>query len=204
MGSANVPEGMVKKEVMIIAALVALIVGFLGGVVFSSFKAPQQPATVAQGNAPQQAPAGQPQGGITAEQGARIMSLEAEAKANPNNANTWMHLGNIYFDTDQPVKSIEAYKKSLNLNSAQPDVWTDMGVMYRRIRQFNEAIAAFDKASALRPTLEAAFFNKGLVLIYDLGEKEAGLKEWQKVVAINPDSRAPNGKLVKEMIGTVK
>lgn len=200
MGSANVPEGLVKKEMMIIAALVALIVGFLGGVIFSSYKAPQQPVTVAQGQAPKQS-AGQPvQAGPTAEQGAQIFSLEEAVKANPKNVGAWTQLGNIYFDTDQPTKSIAAYKKSLELNQAQPDVWTDLGVMYRRTSQFKEAVAAFDKAIVLQPTLEQAIFNKGLVLIHDLGDRVGGIQAWEQLVAINPRAQGPNGQMVKDML----
>lgn len=204
MGSANVPEGLVKKEMMIIAALVALIVGFLGGVIFSSFKAPKQPVTVAQGPAAQP-PAGQPaQVGPTAEQAAQIFSLEEEVRANPKNGGAWTQLGNMYFDTDQPVNSIAAYKKSLELNQGQPEVWTDLGVMYRRTRQFKEAVAAFDKAIALRPDIEQAHFNKGIVLIHDLGDKDGGREAWQKVVAINPNASAPNGQMIKDLLAALK
>lgn len=203
MGSANMPEGLVKKEMMIIAALVALIVGFLGGVIFSSFKAPNQPATVAQGNTPQPSAGQQPQAGLTAAQGAKIFSLQEEVKVNPKNVGAWTQLGNIYFDIDQPVNSIAAYQKSLELNQSQPDVLTDLGVMYRRTKQFKEAVAAFEKATTLQPNLEPALFNKGIVLFYDLGDKAGGIKAWQQLLAINPDARGPNGQLVKDLLSSV-
>lgn len=200
MGSDKIPEGLVKKEIMAIVALVALIVGFLGGVIFSSFKAPQQSAVVAQNNATPP-PAGQQMpAGPTTDQAATIFSLEEAVKANPKNGGAWTQLGNIYFDTNQPVKSIAAYKRSLDLNQAQPDVWTDLGAMYRSNRQFKEAIAAFDNAINLQPNFEQALFNKGLVLAYDLGDKAGGVAEWQKVVAINPMAHAPNGQMVKDLI----
>jgi len=203
MGSANIPEGMVKKETMIIAALVALIAGFIGGVAFSSFQAPPQQAVVAQNNAPQQS-GGQGQPGPNQEAATRIFALENEVKANPGNTAAWTQLGNIYFDTNQPAKSIEAYRKSLALNPSQPDVLTDMGVMLRNVKQFKEAIATFDQAIALNPKLEAAYFNKGIVYIYDLGDKNAGLQSWQQVLAINPAARAPNGQSVRDIIASVK
>jgi tetratricopeptide (TPR) repeat protein len=202
MGSANVPEGLVKKEVMIIAALVALIVGFLGGVIFSSFKASSQPATVAQGTASQPPAGQQAQAGPTPAQTAQISSLAKEVKANPKNVAAWTQLGNLYYDTDQPDLAVAAYKKSLELNQGQPDVWTDLGVMHRHLRQFKEALAAFDKAINLQPSLEQALFNKGIVLFYDLGDKAEGLLVWQQVVAINPKAQAPNGQLVKDLIAS--
>lgn len=205
MGAANMPEGMVKKDVMIIAVLVALAAGFLGGVIFSSFKSPQVPTTGVQGNAPQPAGGQQPMtAGPTPAQGAKIMNLEQEVKNNPRNVGAWTQLGNIYFDTNQPVKAIGAYRKSLELNESQPDVWTDLGVMYRSNRQFKEAIAAFERATSLQPSLEQALFNKGVVLMFDLGDKAGAIQAWQQVLAINPDAHAPNGQSIKDMIAAAK
>lgn len=202
MASAEIPEGLVKKEMVLIVALVALGVGFLGGVIFSSFKAPQEAATVAPGQ-PAQPSASQQQSGPNPGQAAKIANLEAEVKSNPNNFGAFAQLGNMYFDTDQPEKAIAAYKQSLQLNQGQPDVWTDLGVMYRRAKQFKEALAAFDQAISLKPTLEAAYFNKGVVLIHDMGDKAGGKKAWEQVLAINPNAAAPNGQMVKDMISAL-
>lgn len=202
MGSTNIPEGLVKKETMIIAALVTLVVGFLGGVFFSSFRAPMHPAPVAQSK-PQQPPAGQQQAGPTSEQAAQIFALEEEVKANPKNVMAWTNLGNLYFDTDQPNPSIAAYLKSLELNPSQPNVLTDLGIMYRHNRQFKDAIAVFDKALGMQPDLEQALFNKGVVLIFDLKDKAAGLKVWQQVLSRNPNAQAPNGQPLADLIASV-
>lgn len=203
MGSTNTPKGFVKKEVMIIAALATLIVGFLGGVIFSSFRAPLQPATVAQSSVPQPQ-AGQQPSGPTAAQAAQIFSLEEEVKANPKSVGAWTQLGNLYFDTDQPNQAITAYLKSLELNPVQPPVLTDLGIMYRHNRQFKDALAVFDKALSLQPDLEQAIFNKGVVLIFDLGDKVAGLKAWQQLIDKNPNAVAPNGQPLAELIASVK
>jgi len=203
MSFANMLEGLVKKETMIIGLVIALAVGFLGGVIFSSFHAPQGVA-VSQNKA-EQTPAGMPPpAGPNNDQAAKISSLELEVGRNAGNVGVWTQLGNLYFDTNQPSKAIAAYKKSLELNQGQPDVWTDLGVMYRSDRQFQEAVAAFDRAITLNPSLEQAYFNKGIVLIYDLKDKTAGVEAWRKAVAINPNASTPNGQLVKDLIGTIK
>ena len=204
MGSAAIPEGLVKKEVMIIGVLIGLIVGFLSGVIFSSFKSPQQPTPIAKSQPPQQASGNQRQAGPTPAQDAQISSLEKEVTANPKNIGGWTQLGNLYFDTDQPVKSIAAYKKSLELNQVQPDVWTDLGVMYRKVGQFKDAIAAFEQAMRINPKLEQALFNKGIVLLYDLNDKAGAIQAWQQEVDNNPNAVAPNGKTIKELIESVK
>lgn len=204
MGSVNIPEGLVKKEVLIIAVLVALVVGFLGGVIFSSIKAPHQPTPAGQGQAPQPSVGQQAPAGPTQEQAAQIFSLGEEVKVNPKNVGAWTQLGHLYFDTNQPGLAIEAYKRSLELNQGQPEVWTDLGVMYRSVRQFQEALAAFEKAIAMKPSLEQAWFNKGVVLLYDLGDKGGAIQAWQQLLAINPNAVAPNGQLIKDLVAAAK
>jgi cytochrome c-type biogenesis protein CcmH/NrfG len=186
---------MVKKEFMFLAVLVALVAGFLGGVIYSSFKNPVQ---IAGGGAPPSG--GGQQSALTEDQARRIFELEQEVAAHPDNLGAWTGLGHVYFDTDQFAKAIKAYNKSLELDPQQAEVWTDLGVMYRRNKQPQDAIAAFDRAISLKPTLEQARFNKGVVLIYDLNDKAAGLKAWEDLVAINPGALAPNGQPVKDAI----
>jgi len=203
MGSIDMTEGLVKKEVLIVGVLVALGSGFLGGVIFSSFKTAEPPARMAQEQA-KQSVGGQEQNGPSPSQAAQILALERAVQENPNNVEAWTQLGNFCFDSNQPIKAIEAYKKSLALKPGQADVWTDLGVMYRRNRQFKEAIVAFEKATGLQPALEQAWFNKGIVLLYDLGDKAGGLEAWKQVVALNPNAQAPNGQLVKELLDSSK
>jgi len=204
MGSANMSGGLVKKETMLIGLVIAVAAGFLGGVIYSSFKAPQGAVVVSKAKPTQDKDEHQHLTGPSPEQTAKISSLELEVGSNVGNGGAWTQLGNLYFDTNQPAKAITAYKKSLELNQGQPDVWTDLGVMYRSNRQFKEAITAFERATSLNPGLEQAFFNKGIVLIYDLGDKAAGIQAWQQTVAINPNAKAPNGQLVSEILKTLK
>lgn len=203
MGSAGIPTGLVKKEVMVIGVVVALAVGFLGGVIFSSFKAPQ--GEVVSQSKPAQAPdEHSPAAGPNSVQAANISSLELEVGRNASNGGAWIQLGNLYFDTNQPGKAIVAYNKALEINQGLPDVWTDLGVMYRSNRQFKEAIAAFDRAITLNPGMEQAYFNKGIVLVYDLGDKAAGIEAWQKTLSVNPNAKAPNGQLVRDILNSIK
>jgi cytochrome c-type biogenesis protein CcmH/NrfG len=195
MANSETPAGMVKKEMMFLAVLIALVAGFLGGVIYSSFKTPVQIA--GKGGSPA---GGVQQSGLSEDQARAIFQLEQEVAANPENVGAWTNLGHVYFDTNQITKAISAYTKSLELNPQQAEVLTDLGVMYRRNNQPQEAIKAFDRAISMNPTLEQARFNKGIVLIYDLNDKPAGLKSWEDLLAVNPAARAPNGQPLQELI----
>lgn len=194
-------EKMVKYDFMIIVALVALIVGFLIGVVFSSMQSAQY-ANQATQQQPQ--PSGQQGSGISPAQANQILSLENEVAANPQNLQAWTSLGHTYYDTGRFAKAINAYNKSLALDPNNPNVWTDLGTMYRRNKQPYEAIKAFDKASSISPTHENARFNRGVVYLYDLNDKAAARKAWEELLTINPGALAPNGQPVKEILETIK
>ncbi len=123
----------------LIIGLIALLIGFFGGSIYTSFKSDssggfQNPA----GNAPIQ-------------NSARMFALEQQVKSNPNNAAAWVELGNLYFDTGKHEDSIRAYTKYLSINPNNPNVWTDLGIMYRRSGNPTEAIASFEKAMEINP-----------------------------------------------------
>ena len=191
----------VKKETMMIVALVALIIGFLGGIFYSAMqsgpKGGVQTASAPAGP-PQQQQQQQPE--LSNEQARSILSLEQEVAVNPSNANAWTKLGHVYFDTGNPPKAIRAYEKSLELSPDNSNILTDLGVMYRRNGQPQKALEAFDKAIAVDPRHEQSRFNKGIVLRYDMNDREGAVKAWEEVIRINPSATAPNGQLVSEAI----
>jgi cytochrome c-type biogenesis protein CcmH/NrfG len=188
---------MVKQEFMIMVAVIALVVGFIIGVVFSSIQSPQVVRTVVQ-QPSQQSP------GLAPDQAVSILNLEKEVAANPENTQAWTSLGHIYFDTGNAPKAINAYNRALALDPSSPDIWTDLGVMYRRNKQPFEAIKAFERATSLNPTHEQARFNTGIVLMYDLNDKTGAQKAWEELLTINPVAMAPNGQTVREMIDSLE
>ena len=97
-----------------------------------------------------------------------------------------------------------AYNNALELNPGNPDVLTDLGVMYRRKGQPLEAIKAFDKAIKIDPRHEASRFNKGVVLLHDLNDSEGAIRAWEELVEVNPFARANGDELVLKLIEKIK
>lgn len=201
MITENQSSSLVKKQTVIFITAAAFILGFLGGIVFTVFKAPQQTQPVAQQQ--QQAPQGQQaaQGGITPE---HIAGVEQEAAANPDNPDIWIHLGTDYLQTSQYEKAITAFSKSLEISPNNPNVLTDLGVMYRRVGKFDKALESFDKALQLDPKHEQARFNKGVVYISDLNDPEGAVKVWEELLQANPLAQAPNGQSLQDIVTQVK
>ncbi|MBL6978047.1 MAG: hypothetical protein ISR61_03800, partial [Desulfobacteraceae bacterium] len=112
MGKQKETDGQyVKKETMLVVALVAVIVGFLGGVVFSAYKS----GVGLDGSAP--GPSGQTaqKQDISNNLAQEINDLEKEISLHPENIEALIRLGNLYFDTEQPGKAIMAYNNALEL-----------------------------------------------------------------------------------------
>ena len=197
----NTDGNLVKKEMMLIVALIALVVGFLGGIFYSAFQSGPtgrvQTASAPAGPPQQQQ---QSQANLSNEQAKNILSLEQEVAINPTNGDAWTQLGHVYFDTQNFAKAIRAYEKSLELSPNNPNVLTDLGVMYRRNGQPEKALEKFDMAIAIAPNHEQSRFNKGIVLRYDMNDREGAVKAWEELLRVNPSATAPNGQPLSEAI----
>ena len=185
-------KGYVKKESMYAMVAVALLVGFLSGVVFTIYKSPAEngPAPVAEA---------QPQDG-----GHDLSALEKQVAATPDDFGAWVHLGNAYFDTDQAAKAIKAYNRALKITPGNPDVLTDLGVMYRRNKQPDQALEAFNLAIQTAPDHQQSRLNKGVVLFYDKEDKEAAFQVWQELLTINPGMKIPTGQSLKDFLADLQ
>ncbi len=185
---------------MLLFLLVAVAVGFLGGVVFSAYRSAPVPG-VAQ-NMPQNTSGAEAP--MTAQQKQTLAALVQATQATPDNVNVWTQLGHFYFDVGLSDKAIQAYEKSLALDGSRPDVWTDLGVMYRRSGNADKAIASFDRAISLNRKHEIARFNKGVVLMHDKNDPKGALETWERLLEINPQAKTPSGDPLKTMVEQLK
>lgn len=177
-------------------AVACLVIGFVGGVLYSTLT----PGPGATGGASAPGPAVSPTGKVTPEMRGRIFALEQQVSADPKDLGAWLELGNAYFDTGNPKEALRAYGKYLDANPGNPDVWTDMGIMYREFRQPAEAIKCFDRALTVNPDHQQSRYNKGVVLLHDLQDVEAALKEWRILAEKNPEFRTQDGRSIKDMV----
>lgn len=155
------------------------------------------------GGSPASAPAGQmaqmgqmnqmapppmmaPPGASTPDYSSQIREVKALAEKDPKNRNAWVELGNLYFDSNRPQESIEAYTKALALNSNDANVLTDRGIMYRSVQNFNAALEDFRKAAKVDPTHYQCLYNEGITLLHDLNDSAGALKAWEAMLARNP------------------
>jgi cytochrome c-type biogenesis protein CcmH/NrfG len=180
-------NGYVKKQSLYLAVVAALILGFLGGIVYSVYRAPEA--------------SGDSQDAARQQEAVKTLEiLEKATKDKPNDGQAWVELGHAYFDTDQAKQAIAAYTKALELLPGDLNVMTDLGVMYHQDNQHQKAIDMFEQVLKINPKHEQARFNKGVVLLTGLNDRKAALVEWRTLVQYYPMAVGPSGKMVRDLI----
>lgn len=104
------------------------------------------------------------------------------------------------FDNQNPSAAVTAYENALRLKPGNANVLTDLGIMYRELHRFEDALKAFREAERVQPGHRNALFNQGIVLYYDLKRKDEAEAAWRKLLAADPNAHAPDGTPVSELI----
>lgn len=185
-----------KKETVILMVTIVLLIGFaIGatvGILYMINREKKGIGSVATIQKPQMpsrgAPAQTPPSRDSIEVTSQIQTLKEIVKKDPKNLPAWVELGNLYFDTDQPKEAIEAYHQYLAVKPDNPDVRTDMGIMYRKLGQFDRAIEEFRKAAQSDPKHINSRYNIGLVLLHDKQDMKEAIKAWEEYLKVDPKS----------------
>jgi len=181
-----------KKETVILIVVIAFLVGFIAGATVAILKGTKGADKTAMVQKPQMAPPGAPApaspGRDSLEVASQIQTLKEIVKKDPKNLPAWVELGNLYFDSDQPKEAIEAYSHYLAVKPDNPDVRTDMGIMYRKLGQFDRALEEFRKAAQTDPKHVNSRYNIGLVLLHDKQDIKGAIKAWEEYLKVDPNS----------------
>lgn len=190
------PAGFVKSQTCYMMVVLGFMAGFFCGIALTAYKLRTLPfATDGAGMS-----ANMPDDARHVANLRMTEALKAEVAAHPENVSAWIQLGNAHFDSGDHANAIVAYEKAIALDPANADVLTDLGAMYREAGKPREAVTAFDRALSVRPDHEIARFNKGIVLMHDLGDRETALVEWRRLLDQNPVFMAPDGHSLEDLI----
>jgi cytochrome c-type biogenesis protein CcmH/NrfG len=193
--------GDVQSKAILVGA--GFIAGLVVGVVIMNFSGPSggsggssAPAPITGGQMPQ------PQGPDRIKLSRDIAQLEEIVKKDPNNYQAWVQIGNDYYDLGEAQKSVDAYGRALAIKGDDPNVLTDMGVMYRQLKDFPKAVAAFRKAAAASPTHPQSRMNLGVVLMHDMNDKAGAIAAWEDYLRVAPND--PNAQNIRGALQELK
>ena len=185
-----------KKETIILAVVIAFLVGFITGATVAILKGRKgvegPPIAQTPQDLPETAPMPAPQGPSPMEVASKVQLLKDILQKDPKNQSAWAELGNLYFDSDQPQEAIEAYGKYLALKPDNADVRTDMGIMYRKLGDSDRALKEFSMAAQSDPKHINSRYNIGVVLLHDKQDIKGAMKAWQDYLKVDPNSERAN------------
>ncbi len=180
-----------KKQTVILAVVVAFLVGFISGATVAILKK-NSGRTISAARKPQMpsqaVPAPASQEVSPAEVASKIQALKDILKKDPKNLSAWAELGNLYFDSNQPKEAIDAYNQYLSVKPDNADVRTDLGIMYRKVGEFDKAIDEFRKAAKIDPKHVNSRYNIGLVLLHDRQDIKGAIQAFEEYLKVDPNS----------------
>lgn len=99
----------------------------------------------------------------------------------------WYFKGMIESKKSLFTEAINSLEYAKALNPEEPNIYVNLGDMFRREGQFYRALEALDKAIGLDPSNATACFNKALVYV-DMNKFEYALEFMNKAIEIEPAS----------------
>ena len=177
-----------KRETALLVIVIAFVVGYITGATVAILRGTKGVERPLVAQKPQMIPMPAPKGADSIEVSSKIQSLKDAVKKDPKNLSAWVELGNLYFDSSQPKGAIDAYRQYLAVKPDNPDVRTDLGIMYRASGEFDRAIEEFTRAAQSDPKHVNSRYNIGIVLLHDKGDIKGAIKAWEDYLRVDPKS----------------
>ena len=113
--------------------------------------------------------------------------LLANLKAKPDDPDTLISVGNLYYDAQQYSIAVDYYSRALRFRPSDASVRTDMATAYWYLGNADQAIAEFNKALTYAPTSPNALFNLGIVKWQGKHDIAGAIADWKKLLDANPN-----------------
>jgi tetratricopeptide (TPR) repeat protein len=161
---------------IIAALLVGFVIGAIAGIKFSSKESPR-PVAETDGTAPENPK-------IVSNED--LSHLQNILKEDSDNLKALISLGNLYFDSNEPQKAIDMYRRALKIDPANADVRTDMATMYRNLKDYDKAVKELREAASHNPKHANSRFNLGVVLLHDKKDYKGAITAWEEFLKVEP------------------
>lgn len=199
--TARVPDGWTSAQAYSLAAF-CLLLGVALGYLFRGSASPTATAVVGEPSQQQSALPKQSDAEAQAAVAQTAAPLLAAIGKDPNDYDSLVKLGNVYYDGQQYQSAIGYYEKALKLHPENCDVRTDMGTAYWYAGDANKALEAMQISLKYQPGHPQTLFNLGWVRWQGKGDPKGAIEAWQHLLKANPDY--PQKQQVEQYIAKAK
>lgn len=128
--------------------------------------------------------------------------LRDRLNKNPNDFETLVKLGNLYYDSRQYPDAIDLYDRALKIHPDTADVRTDLGTAYWYTGEADKAIAEFQKSLKVNPNHPGTWFNMGIVKWQGKMDPAGAVQCWEELLKRNPNYQQKQQ--IEELIAKAK
>jgi cytochrome c-type biogenesis protein CcmH/NrfG len=199
--SHNASAAWTGTQAYVLAAF-CLLLGVALGYLFRGSASPALPVAASSATQPGSGAQSQPGPEAQAALAQTAAPLVDALNKNPNDYDSLVKLGNLFYDGQQFPSAIEYYERALAIHPENPDVRTDMGTAYWYTGNADKALAAMETSLKYRPGHPQTLFNLGWVRWQGKADPKAAIDAWQQLLKTNPDY--PQKQQVEQYIAKAK
>jgi tetratricopeptide (TPR) repeat protein len=104
----------------------------------------------------------------------------------PNHPDALTLLGVLSNDLGRPHRAVELIERAIRENDAIREYHNNLGEAFRRLRRFDDAMAAFERALKLDPRYAEAHNNFGVALM-ESGRLLEAIAAYRRAIDLRPD-----------------
>lgn len=187
-----------------VLAACCLLLGVALGYLFRGSAAPSMNAVASMNNS--QPAQGTPRPQSDAEKQAMLTQAAAPlieaVNKDPNDYDSLVKLGNLFYDGQQFPTAIQYYERALAIHPENPDVRTDMGTAYFYKGDADRAITELQTSLKYRPGHPQTLFNLGWVRWQGKQDPKGASEAWKQLLKDNPNY--PQRQQVEQYIAKAK
>lgn len=171
----------------LVSGILGIVIGFILGFFVSQFihqgpSKAESPQTETEEKNASQMPERHPPPEVVE----RLQALQDRARANPNDKEIRIALGNLYYDMGRFDAAVGWYEEALELDPSNVSVRTDLGTAYLYTGDAAKAIALYQKSLKADPHHPQTLQNLGFAYLYRRQFAEA-LQMWQRLIDAHPE-----------------
>lgn len=131
-----------------------------------------------------------------------VAPFEEAVKKNPNDYDSLVQLGNLYYDAKQYPSAIQDYERALTIHPENADVRTDMGTAYWYAGNVDKALTEMQMSLKYRPGHPQTLFNLGWIRWQGKADPKGAVQAWEELLKDNPNY--PQREQVEQNIAKAK